>query len=69
MTFVNLVGDTATLLDHSQGGNDTLRVNIDGSLNTVIIDGDAQSMSGHARGGNDTVIGDSTGSVRSGFTL
>ncbi|MDF0517993.1 hypothetical protein P0R31_12195 [Bradyrhizobium yuanmingense] len=69
MTSLNLVGDTATLLDHSRGGNDTLRVNIAGSLNTVIVDGDAQSMSGHAKGGNDTVIGDSTNSIRNGFSL
>ncbi|MBB4366735.1 hypothetical protein GGD65_007809 [Bradyrhizobium sp. CIR18] len=69
MTFVNLVGDTATLLENSRGGNDTLTVNIEGSLNTVIVDGDAQSMSGHAKGGNDTVTGDSTNSLRNGFSL
>ncbi len=69
MTFVNLVGDTATLLDHSRGGNDTLSVNIEGSLDTVIVDGDAQLMSGHAKGGNDTLIGDSTNSLRNGFSL
>lgn len=69
MTFVNLVGDTANLLDRSQGGNDTLTVNIEGSLNTVIVDGDAQSMSGHAKGGNDTLTGDSTNSLRNGFSL
>lgn len=69
MTFLTLVGDTATLLDRSQGGNDTLRVNLAGSLSTVIVDGDAQSMSGHAKGGNDTVIGDSTNSIRNGFSL
>ncbi|MBR0741511.1 hypothetical protein JQ581_31720 [Bradyrhizobium liaoningense] len=69
MTFANLVGDAASLLDRSQGGNDTLTVNIEGSLNTVIVDGDAQSMSGHAKGGNDTVTGDSTNSLRNGFSL
>ncbi|MDF0498610.1 calcium-binding protein [Bradyrhizobium yuanmingense] len=69
MTFVNLVGDTANLQDHARGGNDTLTVNIEASLNTVIVDGDAQSMSGHAKGGNDTVTGDSTNSLRNGFSL
>ncbi|UPJ67269.1 hypothetical protein [Bradyrhizobium sp. 191] len=69
LTFINLVGDAAALLDHSRGGNDTLTVNIAGENNTVIVDGDAQSMSGHSKGGNDTVTGDSTGSVRNGFTL
>ncbi|MBR0871335.1 hypothetical protein JQ633_13285 [Bradyrhizobium tropiciagri] len=69
MTFVNLIGDTAALSDHSLGGNDTLTVHIEASLNTVIVDGDAQSMSGYAKGGNDTVTGDSTNSVRNGFSL
>jgi len=69
LTFINLVGDAAALLDHSRGGNDTLRVNMAGENNTVIVDGDAQTMSGHSKGGNDTVIGDSTGQVRTSFTL
>ncbi|MCA6121747.1 hypothetical protein J6500_07525 [Bradyrhizobium sp. WSM 1704] len=69
MTSVNLIGDTTTLLDHSRGGNDTLTVKIAASLNTVVVDGDAQSMSGDAKGGNDTVTGDSTNSLRNGFSL
>ncbi|MCA1365125.1 hypothetical protein I6F14_33185 [Bradyrhizobium sp. IC3069] len=42
VSFETLFGDPE-FPANAHGGNDTLRVNIDGSLNTVIIDGDAQS--------------------------
>jgi serralysin len=56
-----LFGDTATIVNSVQGGNDTLMANNSGSGSLTYLFGDANEMSGNAKGGNDILTANNSG--------